>query len=325
MMEFRGPMEPWPALAPFNGVLTLPGGLQLFLYDTGSQETGSQQTGDQEILPLLLLHGLGDEADSWRHIVEPLSQQFRVLAPDLPGFGRSDKPRRPYSIPFLRDTILALLDALSIERAIIAGSSLGAVLAQVIALQQPERVSRLILLDGSLVIVKQSLGLRGLLFLVPGLGELLYNNLRRNPDRAYATLQPYYAHLDAMPAADRRFLYRRVNQRVWSSGQRRAYLSTLRQVARWTVREQRDWAQRLPQLAAPTLVIWGEQDQIMPVENAHALLQIKPSATLVVVPGVGHLPHQERPQAVLQAIDSFHSRNRSSNVGTNCAGNSSIK
>ncbi len=295
MTDFRAPMQPWPYLAPYGRELSLPGGLQLFFYDAGPPDAP----------PLLLVHGLGDEADSWRHLVESLGRQFRVLAPDLPGFGRSDRPRRPYSIRFLRDTMLALMDALTVERTIIAGSSLGALLAQLIALQQSPRVSKLVLLDGSLVVVKQQLGLRGLLFLVPGLGEGLYNNLRRNPDQAYATLQSYYAHLDAMPPADRRFLFHRVNQRVWSDGQRRAYLSTLRQTARWALRRQRQWAQRLPQLTIPTLVIWGEQDQILPVENAHALLQVQPSATLVVIPDAGHLPHQEQPESVLHAINSF--------------------
>ena len=99
----------------------------------------------------MLLHGLGDEADTWRHVFPLLSAGCRAIAPDLPGFGRSGKPACKSTIPFFADTMLELLDLLSIRRAILVGHSMGAVIAHTIALEHPERVERLVLISGSLV------------------------------------------------------------------------------------------------------------------------------------------------------------------------------
>jgi pimeloyl-ACP methyl ester carboxylesterase len=115
-------------------------------------------------------------------------------------------------------------------------------------------------------------------------------------------LEPYYSNLEGLPAADKEFLFRRVNERVWDDGQRRAFLSTIRNLARWLPGQQRDLPARLAELDIPTLVIWGEVDQMNPVANAHALVTVQPSAKLVIIPGAGHNLHQENPQAVLEAI-----------------------
>jgi pimeloyl-ACP methyl ester carboxylesterase len=178
---------------------------------------------------------------------------------------------------------------------------LGGVLCQQISLTSPERATGLVLLDGTLVATGQALNLRLLLFMIPGLGELLYTRLRRDPQAAYDTLRPYYADLEAMPAADRDFLYQRVNQRVWSDRQRRAYFSILRQLALWSPRQQKHLPEALRLCQVPTLALWGEQDEIVSIEACQTLIQLQPSARLVTIPDAGHLPHQERPQAVLEA------------------------
>ena len=105
----------------------------------------------------------------------------------------------------------------------------------------------------------------------PLLGEWLYTRLRRDPQAAYQTLAPYYGRLDELPKADRAFLFQRVNERVWSDGQRRAFFSTFHSLARWLPGQQRDLAVRL-------------------------------STHLAVVPGAGHNVHQENAEAVLKAI-----------------------
>ena len=293
MSQFQSPMRAWPGLEGYAGRVTLAQrGLSLYVYDAGKPESPA----------VMLIHGLGDEADSWRHVVEPLSTRFRVVALDLPGFGRSDKPKLAYTVPFLCDTVLALMDTLSIANATMMGNSLGAVIAQSIALERPERVRGLVLIGGALLTRKQPLNLAMLLFLLPGVGEWLYTRLRKDPQAAFETLRGFYADLDGLPEADRSFLFQRVNERVWSDGQRRAYFSVLRHVARWVPGQQRGLDEKLAQLATPTLVIRGAHDQLMPLENARALADVQPSATLVTIPGAGHLPQQERPQALLDAV-----------------------
>jgi pimeloyl-ACP methyl ester carboxylesterase len=95
-----------------------------------------------------------------------------------------------------------------------------------------------------------------------------------------------------------------VNERVWSDGQRRAFLSAFRNLARWIPGQQRGLPSRLAALDVPALVLWGEADRMVPVENGHALVELQPTARLVVVPGAGHDVHQEDPETVMGALQA---------------------
>ncbi len=284
-------MQPFPTLAPHaRRVFLGRSGLTLHVYD-------SRGSGP----PILLLHGLGDEADTWRRLLPSLATRFRVVAPDLPGFGRSDQPPR-HDVPFYASVVIDLLDTLGIRQTVLVGHSLGAAIAHWTALTQPHRVSRLILIGGSLVANPQRLDRVTLMFLIPGLGERLYNQLRADPQAAYASLRPFYGDLDRLPQAERDFLFERVNERVWSDGQRRAFLAAFRALARWLPRQQRGLPARLAALGVPTLAIWGQRDVVNRVAGAYALVAAQPTTRLVVVPGAGHNVHQEQPVAVLSAI-----------------------
>jgi pimeloyl-ACP methyl ester carboxylesterase len=134
-------MQPWPALQPYARLVTLPDGLRLHCYDSSTPASPV----------FLLIHGLGDEADTWRHIFPALAAHGRVIALDLPGFGRSDKLKTAYTIHYYCRVVLALMDQLQLEGVTLAGHSLGAVIAHQLALENPPRVSRLALLSGCLV------------------------------------------------------------------------------------------------------------------------------------------------------------------------------
>lgn len=286
-------MQPWPTLAPFGRtVKLLHGGLSVFVFDSGASEKP----------PLVLIHGLGDEADTWRHVFAPLSERYRVVALDLPGFGRSEKPNRAYALNFLRDTVVDLLDTLKLNPATLMGSSLGAVIAQAVALAHPARVRELILLDGTLTSRAQKVSPVILQMALPFMGERMYSGLRGQPQAAYDSLRPYYSNLDALPEADRQFLYQRVNERVWSDGQMRAFLSILRQMVFSLPFQQKGQEAQLAQLTTPTHAIWGELDVINSVESGRALAATQKSARLTILPGVGHLPQQEKPEAVISEL-----------------------
>lgn len=291
MTNFQGPMTPWPALAPYGRPVRLLSGLSLFIFEAGAAAAP----------PLVLIHGLGDEADTWRHVFLPLAERHHVMALDLPGFGRSDQPDRAYTLDFFRQAVVELMDTLGLRQAALMGSSLGAVIAQTVALAHPNRVSELVLVDGTLTSRAQKVSPVILQMALPGLGERMYTGLRGSPDAAYASLRPYYADLDALPEADRAFLYQRVNERVWSDGQRRAFLSVLRQLVWRLPLQQRGHEAQLGRLATPTRVFWGERDVINSVESGRALVTVQPSAVLRVLPGAGHLPHQEHAALFLEA------------------------
>ncbi len=288
---YLGPMQPWLALAPYGRRVAVSGGRQMFVFEAGAANAA----------PMLLIHGLGDEADSWRHVFAPLAARYHVVAVDLPGFGRSD-PAPRYTLPALRDVLLSLLDALSLPAAVLVGNSMGAMLAQLVAIQAPARVAELVLVDGALFIRGAPLSRAALAMALPFLGYRIYTSFRRNPQAAYDSLRPFYADLDTLPEADRQFLFQRVNERVWSDTQRQAYLALTQDLAWAAPRRRNALAAALARLRVPTRLIWGEQDHILPLAVAHAVLDLQPGAKLGVIPGAGHLPHQERPEAFLQTL-----------------------
>lgn len=290
---FTQPMEPWPGLNPYSRKVHLPAlHLDLFIFEAGEPKNPT----------LLMIHGLGDEADTWRHVFLPFSKRFHVVAVDLPGFGRSDKPSLDYTPDFMKRSLLELMDALQIPEATLMGSSLGAILAHSLALSHPDKVRGLVLADGALL-QETLMGDKSLLFMqIPLLGEWFYTHLRKDPQAAYNSLRPVYRDLDALPEADREFLFTRVNQRVWSNDQRRAYFSTLRRLTPWARKLQTGLKEKLSRLQIPTLVIRGETDTLFPDENARAVAQIQPNAELITLPGTGHLPHQEDPEAFIKAV-----------------------
>ncbi len=291
--KIKQPMQPWPALKSFSQRTTAENyDMDLFYYEAG---------GDHP-LTLMMLHGLGDEADTWRHVFKPLSERYHVIALDLPGFGRSAKPDVKYTPQFMMDAILGLMDQLQIEHGIFMGSSLGGILSHGLALAHQERVKGLILVDGALL-QPEPMGDWSLrLMQVPLLGEWLYTRLRKDPNAAYDSLRNVYYNLDNMPKSDREFLFTRVNRRVWSDGQRRAYFSTLRNLTPWVRALQSKLPELLHNLSIPTLVLRGEHDELFPEENALGVMRVQANAEMDTIEDVGHLPHQEGPQAFLEFV-----------------------
>jgi pimeloyl-ACP methyl ester carboxylesterase len=277
-------------LKPYQRRLTA-NGVSLHLYDSGAAPAQDPT--------FLLIHGLGDDADSWRKVFPILMGRGRVVALDLPGFGRSDHPRRAYTLNFFADTVAALLEGLRVSQATLVGNSIGAAVALRLTQRRADLVERLVLVDGPPL--RSKLSRVQLMLLLPGQGEKLYNGFRSSQEAAFESLRPYYANLDALPPEDRQFLRERVWDRVWSDDQRRAYFSTFRWMALEGLLGQPSPA-RLSQIKAPTLLVWGEQDAVISLEAARALLRFIPGAKLQVIPGCGHLPQQEKPLELARLI-----------------------
>ena len=290
------------ALQPFARRKTLPrSGVRLFYYDAGRADSPA----------MILVHGLGDESDTWRRVIPSLAGSFRVVAPDLPGFGRSALPRHHrahrarcgfgLTPRFLADVLLELVGSLGIASATWVGSSLGASLAQVAALRSPQSVSRLVLVDGG---VTARAPLRGALLamLIPGVGEGRYRRLAHDIDAAYESLRPYYRDLDGLPAAERAFLRERVKDRVTSVTQRKAYFSMFRSYFVWSLLAGRRAMRQLQGQTGKTLYVWGAEDRIVPADGENALRLRRLSARVVTIQGAGHLPHQESPEEFLRVL-----------------------
>jgi len=293
---FQSPMEPWPGLENYGRKIKFfDEDLELFIYEAGQENP----------INLVLLHGLGDEADTWRHVIKPLSQDYHILAADLPGFGRSDLPDKKITPAFLLKTLTELFNETMMEKLVLIGNSLGGILAHAYGLQYPERITGLVLDGGALLQLDPMGDLSLRLMQIPLLGEWLYTRLRKDPQAAFKSLQNVYYDLDQLPEADRKFLFKRVNKRVWSDKQRKAYFSTLRNLSPWLRDRQANLPDQLQDLKTPTLVLRGEFDTFFSIENAEGVMRVQPQASLSIIGDAGHLPHQEKPEEFLDVVTNW--------------------
>jgi pimeloyl-ACP methyl ester carboxylesterase len=301
------PMKEWPPLAAFGRVLSLENGGTLFYYDSAGNTDSAGSAGSPKPA-LILIHGLGDEADSWRHVFVPLSEAgFRVIAPDLPGFGRSAAKGR-INADVHADTVLALIHALGAadkkNPAALAGNSMGAVIAESAAFKRPDLVKALILIDGCFPLAgktEKSLFFMGL----PFIGKKRYRAFRQDHQRAWQSLYPYYHNLDAMPEKDQLFLRERVIARVESAAQERAYFASLRSLNLITLFGRAGFSYCVKNFPGKILIIWGAEDQVLKKEKAGTICFLRPDAVYTIIDGAGHLPQQEKPRETAAALAAF--------------------
>ena len=251
--------------------------------------------------PLLLLHALGESAFDWRWVLPDLASTHRVYAPDLPGFGESAKPLGDYSPSFFTRFVAAFLDALEVKRAAVVGNSLGGFVALRLALSEPSRVEALGLVDSAGLGREVNYALRHPT--LPGQGELAIA-WGKTPlgatGRAWLRVPLLFARPERVPVE-----WLEEQQRLTQlPGFMEAVVSALR--AQIDLRGQREvLLDQLPQLQVPTLIIWGSSDRIFPKSQAKEAVSRLERGTLEVVPECGHLPHVERPDDFLVALDPF--------------------
>jgi pimeloyl-ACP methyl ester carboxylesterase len=324
--------SPWPALAPFGKTLELKTSplknVSLFYYDvpagafdgspvaavlpaaaippaTVASPSGVSERGG----PLLVLvHGLGDEADTWRRLIPPLSGAgCRVIAVDLPGFGRSGG-RGNYRRH--RDAVLEIIKhARHPGRCVVVGSSMGAVVAEAVAFaagpaDSPEHgpVNGLVLIDGC---IPTGAPVPKPLAAMACAGKKWYRAFRGDHEGAWKSLFPYYADIASLPVEDRDFLRERVIDRVTSPLQERSYFSTLKSMLLVWRFMSRGMEKRAASWPGSISLIWGSEDRIVPKAQGEYFQTVRKDAELHVIPGAGHLPHQEQPEACAKIILGF--------------------
>lgn len=239
---------------------------------------------------VVLLHGASAAAGiGWYPVIGPLSRAFRVITPDCPGHGESDKPVAAYDTPFFRDWLDAFLDALDLPSVSLVGLSQGGAIALKYTLQAPDRVERLALVDSAGLTSRLPLGfVFGLvwanLFPSKRATRWLMRYVVADPESLVDGLLDLgaYGGLVASAPNGRRVLWRGRGRAT------RAVSGT-----------------QLRRVTQPTLLLWGEYDRIFPVEVAKAARQRLPNARLYVVPGAGHVPFFERREAFLGALAPF--------------------
>jgi pimeloyl-ACP methyl ester carboxylesterase len=261
--------------------------------------------------PLVLVHGLGSSAGvEFYFNLEPLAANRRVLAIDLPGFGRSDKPALEYTIALFTKAVRDLMHCESLERAAVMGVSMGGRVALGLALESPEMVERLILVDALGVGAPKAV-LAYRLLLTRGLGELTLSSTARALRRMRPqTIRRFWSWYLQRPGPLDDILS---DQRIADHGEllskreyRAAYLSALRSIARrHTLRGGILVRERLKELPMPTLLIWGRHDHIFPAAHAEAAVQELRDGRVEVFENSGHTPQMEEPDRFNRLVLEF--------------------
>lgn len=245
---------------------------------------------------LLLVHTFHSSHRSFEDVIEPLAQRFRVIAPDLPGFGESEKPsptRYSYGLEAFAESMADLIAAFSVGRAHVVGHGMGGAVALTLAAEHPELVTRLVLEDS--LVFPFPLSFRARLPLVPLFGGAIFKQLYgRRGFRAYFRDEFF------RPGAE--IPYERIDQHYdffnGPSARESAY-AVLRAVL-----DTRPIVARLTRINTPTLVMWGRDDRIFPAAHAQRLVRAMPAAKLEIM-DAAHAPHEERPREFLQVLMQF--------------------
>ncbi|MFV9456678.1 alpha/beta fold hydrolase [Rhodococcus sp. NM-2] len=257
---------------------------------------------------LLLIHGIGDNSSTWTEIIPHLAKNYTVIAPDLLGHGRSDKPRADYSVAAYANGMRDLLSTLGIDKVTVVGHSLGGGVAMQFSYQFPQMVDRLVLVSAGGVTKDVHPLLR--LASVPVVNEAL--KLLRIPG-AMPTVRlvgNVLSQLNGTRLRPGAMLHDtpdlvRVLAELYDPTAYEAYLRTLRAVVDWrgqvvTMLDRCYLTENLP-----VQLIWGDQDAVIPVSHAHLAHAAMPGSHLEIFRGAGHFPFRDDPMRFLRTIEKF--------------------
>ncbi|QBJ98246.1 alpha/beta hydrolase [Rhodococcus sp. ABRD24] len=257
---------------------------------------------------VLLLHGIGDNSSTWNEIIPHLAQNYTVIAPDLLGHGRSDKPRADYSVAAYANGMRDLLSVLGIDKVTVVGHSLGGGVAMQFAYQFPHMVDRLALVSTggvtkdvhpllrliSMPVVNEALKLLripGAITTVRVVGEVI-SRLHGSPLRPGAILHDTPDLVRVLGALPDPTAYE-------------AYLRTLRSVVDWrgqvvTMLDRCYLTENLP-----VQLIWGDRDSVIPISHGHLAHSAMPGSRLEIFEGAGHFPFRDDPLRFLSVVEDF--------------------
>jgi pimeloyl-ACP methyl ester carboxylesterase len=218
---------------------------------------------------VLFLHGTGGSGKAWYHQLRRLAPDYRAIALDLPGYGHSELTEGVTSVDDYAPFVIRCLDALGVDRAVVVGNSMGGRVCLQLALDHPERVQGLVLVDSS--------GIR-----VPGVPMLSPADVGAEE---FARALFFRPAMSSVPAG------------------RPAWLDTMERLTQRPLRG--DLGDRLGEIAVPTLILWGQHDRVIPPAYAEALHRGIRGSQLVWIARAGHVPMLERPGEVNEALAGF--------------------
>ncbi len=261
-------------------------GMNVHLRDEGPVNTGTT---------IALIHGTASSLHTWDGWAESLSEDYRVVRFDLPGFGLTGPhPDHDYSIDAYVEFVVASLDALLADRVVLVGNSLGGHIAWATAVKHPDRVDRLVLVDSSgypLESTSVPIGFR--IAGTPILRDLIKDVLPRFLIRD--SVENVYGNPELVTEE----LVDRYFDLSTREGNREALGKRLQHF------DSTAFLERISEIQQPTLVLWGMQDRLIPFSSAERFMADIENATLAAWEHLGHVPHEEAPAETLLALRSF--------------------
>ena len=252
-----------------------------------------QDTGpSKNPIPILFLHGFGASLQTWDTWSQSLSNEYRVISVDLPGFGLTgEDPSGIYTDERSVEVLEAFLKALQISKVVLVGNSMGGKFAWQFTARYPNQVAKLVLIspDGY-----ASPGIEyGKKTEIPAIAQL-YRYFFSKTFLAM-NLEPAYAN----PKTLNDDLVNRYYDLMLAPGVRGAILARMQQTVL------KDPVPSLTNIQVPTLLIWGEKDAFIPISNSNDYLKVMPNVKRVSLPNIGHLPQEEQPTIGLAELKEF--------------------
>jgi pimeloyl-ACP methyl ester carboxylesterase len=250
---------------------------------------------------LLLIHGMAGSSATWRAVLPQLAKKYRVVAPDLLGHGESDKPRGDYSLGAFAVWLRDFLDELGITRATIVGQSLGGGVAMQFVYQHPDYCERLVLISSGglgpdVGVILRLLSAPGAEFVLPIIAP---KPVLQVGNKVKSWLSS--AGIQSPRGAEMWSAYSSLADRQT----RQSFLRTLRSVVDYRGQAVSALSRLKLQGELPVMAIWGEKDDIIPVEHVYAAQAAREGSRVEVLPDVGHFAQVEAPMRVVDLIEDF--------------------
>lgn len=239
--------------------------------------------------PLVLIHGVGGDSTEWSEVAPEMSKEVRCIAVDLRGHGKSEKPDMPYTQDMFADDVAALLDILKISKAYICGISMGGFVAQKMALTHPEKVDGLILIDTTPRMPTKTIqvaGAWGKAFAEKGLQAYIDAEIKD-------IFHPMFArrHQDAV--------------KIFADSMKTREAKTTARVQQGYMKSPPVMEKDIKKIKVPTLIIHGEEDQVVPAEEAALMHREIQNSQIAIIPFAGHGALMERPDYFIDLMLYF--------------------
>jgi pimeloyl-ACP methyl ester carboxylesterase len=271
-------------------------------------------SGPEGIEPIVFVHGLGGQWQNWLENIPRAAQERRVIALDLPGFGRTPMPPDPITIPGCGRCVNALCEKLGLGRVDIVGNSMGGFVSAEVAIQFPERIDQLVLvsaagISSADVAKRPILAVGRIMSAIATHGAAQQRYFASHPKSRHFTLALVARHPSRLRAD---LAYEGFFKGAGKPGFRDALRANLYY----------DFRERLPEIRRPTLIVWGENDSIIPVRDANEFERLIPDSRKVLMRETGHVPMAERPDTFNELVLDFLEETGPASAGESVPGES---